>query len=83
MVMKIKYKSQDFQTDATNAICDVFIGQPKQRAQSYILDPGQSNDNTNDLIHFDAYANPALAINNDVLLENINKQQIKVGIKPN
>lgn len=81
--MKIKYKSQDFQTDATNAICDVFVGQPKQRAQSYILDPGQSNDNTNDLIHFDAYANPALAINNDVLLENINKQQIKLGIKPN
>ena len=48
MVMKLRYKSQDFQSDATNAICNAFIGQPKQRAQSYILDPGQSNDNTDE-----------------------------------
>lgn len=80
--MKLRYKSQDFQSDATNAICNAFIGQPKQRAQSYILDPGQSKDNTNDLIYFDAYANPALAINNDILLENIVNQQIRAGLQP-
>ena len=82
MVMKLRYKSQDFQSDATNAICNAFIGQPKQRAQSYILDPGQSNDNTDDLFRFDAYANPALAINNDLLLENIVNQQIRAGLQP-
>ena len=82
MVMKLRYKSQDFQSDATNAICNAFIGQPKQRAQSYILDPGQSNDKSNDLIYFDAYANPALAINNDLLLENIVNQQIRAGLQP-
>ena len=80
--MKLRYKSQDFQSDATNAICNAFIGQPKQRAQSYILDPGQSNDNTDDLFRFDAYANPALAINNDLLLENIVNQQIRAGLQP-
>jgi type III restriction enzyme len=82
MVMKLRYKSQDFQSDATNAICNAFIGQPKQRAQSYILDPGQSNDNTDDLFRFDAYANPALVINNDLLLENIVNQQIRAGLQP-
>ena len=82
MVMKLRYKSQDFQSDATNAICNAFIGQPKQHAQSYILDPGQSNDNTDDLFRFDAYANPALVINNDLLLENIVNQQIRAGLQP-
>ena len=80
--MKIKYKSQDFQTNATNAVCDVFFEQPKQQAQTYILDSGQSSDNTEDLICFDAYANPALVLDKDTLLSNINKQQIKNGIEP-
>lgn len=82
MVMKLRYKSQDFQSDATNAICNAFIGQPKQRAQSYILDPGQSNDNTDDLFRFDAYANPALALNDERILENIVNQQVRAGLQP-
>lgn len=80
--MKLRYKSQDFQSDATNAICNAFIGQPKQRAQSYILDPGQSNDNTDDLFRFDAYANPALALNDERILENIVNQQVRAGLQP-
>ena len=82
MVMKLKYKSQDFQTDATDAICNVFVGQPKQQAQTYILDSGQSNDKTDDLFRFDAYANPALVLNKDQLLDNITQQQIKSGLQP-
>ncbi len=82
MVMKLRYKSQDFQSDATNAICNAFIGQPKQRAQSYILDPGQSNDNTDDLFRFDAYANPALVLNDKRILENVVNQQVRAGLQP-
>ncbi len=82
MVMKLKYKSQDFQTDATNAICNVFMGQPKQSARAYILDPGQVSDNTEELFRFDAYANSALLINNDRILENVANQQIRAGLKP-
>ena len=82
MVMKLRYKSQDFQSDATNAICNAFIGQPKQRAQSYILDPGQSNDNTDDLFRFDAYANPALVLNDERILENVVNQQVRAGLQP-
>lgn len=82
MVMKLKYKSQDFQTDATNAICNVFAGQPKQAAKAYILDPGQLSDNTEELFRFDAYANSALQISNDRILENVMAQQVRVGLKP-
>lgn len=82
MVMKLKYKSQDFQTDASNAICNIFAGQPKQAAQTYILDPGQVSDNTEELFRFDAFANSALQINNDRILENVRNQQVRVGLKP-
>lgn len=82
MVMKLKYKSQDFQTDATNAVCNVFVGQPKQQANTYILDSGQSTDGMDDLLQFDAYSNPALLINKERLLENISLQQIKSGLQP-
>ena len=26
--MKLQFKNQQFQTDACNAVCDVFVGQP-------------------------------------------------------
>lgn len=39
--MKLKFKNQGFQEDATNAVCDVFEGQPYHDPNTYTVDPGK------------------------------------------
>ena len=38
--MKFKFKTQQYQTDAVNAVCDVFKGQPYHEKSAYTLDKG-------------------------------------------
>ena len=38
--MKFKFKIQQYQTDAVNAIADVFVGQPYRSQNKYTLDKG-------------------------------------------
>lgn len=38
--MKLQFKVQQFQTDAVDAVVDVFAGQPKREGISYRIDPG-------------------------------------------
>ena len=38
--MKFKFKIQQYQTDAVNAIADVFAGQPYRSQNKYTLDRG-------------------------------------------
>ena len=40
--MKLKFKNQDFQTDAVNAVCDLFLGQEK-RYSSFEISKNVSN----------------------------------------
>ena len=35
--MKLKFKDQQFQTDATNAVCDVFDGQPPKDIRDFYI----------------------------------------------
>ncbi len=39
--MKLQFKIQDYQTEAVDAVADVFAGQPKHDGVSYRVDPGQ------------------------------------------
>ena len=39
--MKLKFKDQQFQIDATAAVCDVFEGQPYHDPTVYTVDPGR------------------------------------------
>jgi type III restriction enzyme len=39
-MMKIKVKSQPYQTLAVNAVINCFVGQLRQDALKYIIDPG-------------------------------------------
>lgn len=39
--IELKFKHQQFQIDACNAVCDIFAGQPKSKPTRYILDPGK------------------------------------------
>ena len=41
--MKIRFKQQNFQTEAVKAIADCFAGQPRQSMQKYRIDPGKTN----------------------------------------
>ena len=77
--MKLRFKHQQFQTDACNAVCDVFSGQPKLDPFSYIMDTGRQSA---DLITTDAFANPQIALSKDNILRNINAQQIMWAIEP-
>ena len=39
--MRLQFKVQQYQTDAVDAVVDVFAGQPKHDGVSYRIDPGR------------------------------------------
>lgn len=41
--MKLKFKNQDFQTTAVNAVCDLFLGQEKKQATFSVVQDNQMN----------------------------------------
>lgn len=41
--MKLKFKNQDFQTDAMSAVADLFAGQEKTRSTFSVVDEKQSS----------------------------------------
>ncbi len=69
--MKIKFKSQDYQTAAVEAVVDCFEGQPNTAAQVYRIDPGRRAQMRADE---DGFSNAAIAPAVPVL-ENIRKVQ--------
>ncbi len=46
--MKLRFKHQKFQEDATNAVCDVFVGQPNE-SRKFLLDQGESTSTARSL----------------------------------
>lgn len=44
--MKLQFKIQQFQTDAVDAVVEVFTGQPKHDGISYRIDPGRQRPTT-------------------------------------
>lgn len=94
--MKFKFKTQQYQTDAVNAIVDVFRGQSYQERAEYTLDKGVVNilqdqitlfETANDKTGFEDYlddvgfANAKLEIKSDKLLSNIQEIQQLSNIK--
>ena len=80
--MKLKFKDQQFQTDATNAVCDVFDGQPPKdiRGFNYTLDTGRTKDKKNKsqtlmALSEEGYCNPPIMLTAETLLENVRKVQ--------
>ncbi|WP_331654100.1 DEAD/DEAH box helicase family protein [Peptostreptococcus russellii] len=82
--MKLKFKHQKFQADAAKAVVDVFKGQP-YLTPTYLIDSGvedsQFTFSNNDSM---GWSNHKLVpeMNNQLILENINKIQRSNGIKP-
>ncbi len=82
--MKLKFKHQKFQADAAKAVVDVFKGQPYM-TPSYKMDAGKGDVQIslkgND---FTGWSNYKIVpgLNNEIILENINKIQRANAIKP-
>lgn len=67
--MKLKFKHQDFQADAVEAVCGLFEGQPRAEA-TYRMDTGDANT-----LFSEGYKNEPLRISESKLLENLQKVQ--------
>ena len=77
--MKIKYKHQQFQTEAVRSVVDVFNGQPKSDGLSdHIVDPGK--DRT--LIQTKGFGNKSVVLTSDTICENVRAIQMEQGLKP-
>ena len=70
--MKIKFKSQAYQTAAVEAVVDCFEGQPNTAAQAYRIDPGVRAQMRSDE---DGFRNADIAMPASQVLENIRKVQ--------
>lgn len=80
--IELKFKHQQFQIDATTAVCDIFAGQPKSSPAKYILDPGKDMVGTQASFEQDAFANAPLLVQPSQIWDNIHKKQVALGLKP-
>ncbi|MBL0946268.1 MAG: DEAD/DEAH box helicase family protein [Hydrogenophaga sp.] len=77
--MKLKFKTQTYQSAAVQAVVDCFKGQPPASAEAitYRIDPGQAKKGTEDLFSESGFKNADLALTDLALLDNI--QQVQRG----
>jgi type III restriction enzyme len=68
--LKLKFKNQDFQTDAVNAVVDLFCGQEKTSSTFSVTQENQMN-----LMQNDFGIGNALLINNKALIANMREIQ--------
>ncbi len=74
--MKLEFKKQQYQADATNAVVRCFSGQPKGISEDKIK-------NKNELLYRDIFSNKKLEISEETILENVRKVQELQNLKPN
>ena len=82
--MKLQFKHQKFQADAAKAVVDVFAGQP-YLTPTYMIDKGAgSYQQTLEFEDFTGWSNQKIVreLNDNIILENIQKIQRDNQIKP-
>ncbi|NMA67483.1 MAG: DEAD/DEAH box helicase family protein [Clostridiaceae bacterium] len=81
--MKLKFKHQKFQEEATRAVCDVFSGQPYISETTYLIDRGILKGQT-EMYDFTGFKNHKLIpeLTDDVILNNIRQIQRRHLIPP-
>lgn len=79
--MKLQFKIQDYQTEAVDAVADVFAGQPKHDGIAYRVDPGKEAAGQTPVL-FDTSTTPdsglrnaEIALNSKQLLNNVHEVQ--------
>ena len=75
--MKLKFKTQAYQSAAVQAVVDCFKGQPPASAGAitYRIDPGQSKKRVEDLFSESGFKNADLVLTDLHLLDNIQQVQ--------
>lgn len=75
--MKLKFKTQVYQTAAVQAVVDCFKGQPlaSAEAMSYRIDPGKARQGVEDLFGGDGFKNADLVLSDSALIANIHDVQ--------
>ncbi len=83
--MKLQFKHQKFQADAAKAVCDVFKGQP-YLTPTYMIDQGVQTPQirSEEITGFTGWGNHRIipSLNNQIILENLQKIQRTNQIKP-
>jgi type III restriction enzyme len=76
--VKLRFKHQKFQEDATNAVCDVFAGQPNE-TRKFLIDQGAGAQTS----AFDTgWANPEIRLRSEDLLKSLRTVQKQHGVAP-
>jgi type III restriction enzyme len=75
--MRLKFKTQAYQTAAVQAVVDCFKGQPPASAEaiSYRIDPGKAKKGVEDLFSEGGFKNADLKLTDVTLLQNITQVQ--------
>ena len=80
--LTLKFKNQQFQTDAARAVTDVFKGQRNQAMVEFTHDMGEEEDKSQTFEDVLGFRNHPLTINASQLLENIRAIQMPAQLKP-
>ncbi|MCX6244654.1 MAG: DEAD/DEAH box helicase family protein [Bacteroidetes bacterium] len=74
--MKIKFKHQKFQAEASQAVCDVFAGQPYLSEALYLIDKGDTQGQQ-ELHDFTGFKNHKIVseLTDKIILDNLQKIQ--------
>ena len=80
--LTLKFKNQQFQTDAARAVTDVFRGQRNQAMVEFTHDMGRSADGAQDLFDVVGFRNQPVAVPVGQLLENIRAIQMPAQLRP-
>ncbi|GAA1904572.1 type III restriction-modification system endonuclease [Lapillicoccus jejuensis] len=78
--MKLQFKVQQYQTEAVDAVVDVFSGQPFADGVSYRIDPGKHSAPT--LLEDAGLRNAEIALTTPQLLTNVHATQQARGLTP-
>jgi type III restriction enzyme len=73
--VKLKFKKQQYQTNAVESVSDCFAGQPKSTGIEYRIDPGKVESTQGRMLEDAGFKNAALAISKSQLFANIQAVQ--------
>ena len=80
--LTLKFKNQQFQTDAARAVTDVFRGQRNQSMVEFTHDMGRSVDGEQSFFDVVGFRNQPVTVTDGQLLENIRAIQMPAQLKP-
>jgi type III restriction enzyme len=84
--MKLRFKNQQFQADATNSVCDIFSGQPNE-SRKFVKDPGKPSSGSLSILDkigedVSGWGNAPIKLRPEELLKNLREVQKHNHIVP-